>query len=354
MNHIQIIKRSWQILWSYRTLWIFGVILALTSTSGQPGNANNNLQWGEEDAPSFPITPPEDLSAEIGRLNQWLRESAPFDFDTLISLAIALVCLALVMFVIFRIGYYVSQVALIRMVDGHETTGEKVSWRQGFRLGWSRPAWRLFLIDLSIFLPLVIGFIAMFGCAALPILLSIQASDEPTLPGIVATIGLAFIFIFLAILIGVTLSMLMHFIRRACVLGEAGVGQAIRQGWRLVRANLMDVFLMWLLMIGIRIGYAIATLPIVLLLIGLGALLGGGTGLLTHTMARLMAGDLASLIAAIAAGVSIFILTLALPMAFLQGLVETFASSAWTLAYRDIMSRSAPDLPTPAEIAEAT
>jgi len=35
------------------------------------------------------------------------------------------------------------------MVDGHETMGEKVGFRQGWRLGWSRSAWRLFLIDLG-------------------------------------------------------------------------------------------------------------------------------------------------------------------------------------------------------------
>jgi len=145
----------------------------------------------------------------------------------------------------------------------------------------------------------------------------------------------------------------LHFIRRTCVLGEAGVGQSIRQGWRLVRDNLVDVFLMWLLMIGIRIGFAIAVFPVVLLLFGVGALLGGGMGLMTHALASLMAGDLTSLIMAIIVGFSIFFITLALPMLFLEGLRETYTSSAWTLAYRDITSKPAPDLPAPAESAKA-
>ena len=29
MDPIKILKRAWQILWSYRTLWVFGLILAL-------------------------------------------------------------------------------------------------------------------------------------------------------------------------------------------------------------------------------------------------------------------------------------------------------------------------------------
>ena len=33
MKHFQILKRSWDILWSYKVLWIFGIILALTTAS---------------------------------------------------------------------------------------------------------------------------------------------------------------------------------------------------------------------------------------------------------------------------------------------------------------------------------
>ena len=29
MDHIKILKSAWYILWSYRALWVFGLILAL-------------------------------------------------------------------------------------------------------------------------------------------------------------------------------------------------------------------------------------------------------------------------------------------------------------------------------------
>ena len=37
MKHSQVLKRAWKILWSYRALWIFGAILAVTAgtISGQ-------------------------------------------------------------------------------------------------------------------------------------------------------------------------------------------------------------------------------------------------------------------------------------------------------------------------------
>jgi len=40
MKHAQILKRSWEILWSYKALWIFGIILALTTASGGGGGGN--------------------------------------------------------------------------------------------------------------------------------------------------------------------------------------------------------------------------------------------------------------------------------------------------------------------------
>lgn len=37
MNHQQILKRAWHILWNYRAIWVFGILLALTTASGGGG-----------------------------------------------------------------------------------------------------------------------------------------------------------------------------------------------------------------------------------------------------------------------------------------------------------------------------
>src|SRR5690606_34892168 len=72
------------------------------------------------------------------------------------GLFIALLCVLLLIGVLGRILHYVSQVALIRMVDEHERSGTKPGFRVGWRLGWSRSAWRLFLIDLLLYLPVIV------------------------------------------------------------------------------------------------------------------------------------------------------------------------------------------------------
>ena len=38
MDHIKVLKRAWEIIWRYRALWIFGIILALT-TGGRSWSA---------------------------------------------------------------------------------------------------------------------------------------------------------------------------------------------------------------------------------------------------------------------------------------------------------------------------
>ena len=38
----KILKRAWHILWNYRILWLFGVLLALTSGGGGGGNGGGN------------------------------------------------------------------------------------------------------------------------------------------------------------------------------------------------------------------------------------------------------------------------------------------------------------------------
>ena len=221
------------------------------------------------------------------------------------------------------------------MVNGYEETGEKVTWKEGFRLGWSRAAWHLFLIDLVVYVPVMLGFTILFGFAALPVLLGISAGNEPTIPGIIATVGLVFLVIFLAVAVGVTLSLIMNIIRRTCVFQNARVRESILRGWQMVRHNLKDVFLMWLLMIGVSIGFMIAIIPVVLLLVGVGILVGGGIGLAIYALIQASSAT-SAWITAIILGGGVFLLVLALPLLFLGGLREIFISTSWTLTYREL------------------
>jgi len=319
MDHMKVLKRAWEITWRYRALWVFGIILALTAGGG--GSGPRSTFGGNGDAPSgeFP-----------------LPEISPQVVGTLIAIGIALVCVTIILIIAATVARYVAETALIRMVDHYEETGEKRGVRQGFRLGWSRTALRLFLIDLLIGVPVAVVFILLFLLALAPLLLWTTEIRAAGVVGTVAAIGLFFLFIFLAIVVGVVLSLLTHFFHRACALEEVGVIESLCQGYSIVRRHLKDVALMWLIMVGLGLGWTIAMIPVTILLLILGVALGGFPALLVGGLAGLVFEGAVPWILAGAVGFPIFILVVAVPGLFLGGLVEVFKSSTWTLTYREL------------------
>jgi hypothetical protein len=334
MNHTQILRRAWNILWSYKAIWVFGILLALTSASGSGnGGSNGGGDNGGGGSGSLPGTLGQTINGIGAGLNQFFTHIVE---PNLVPFILGFVLFILLLSAVFVIIRMVSEVALIRMVDGYEATGEKAGVRQGFRLGWSRAAWRIFLIDLVIGLPVAVVFIGLFGCAALPVLLSWIGRQEPTAAGIVATIGMFFLFIFLAVLVSAVISLVTEPIRRVCVLEDEGVIASIRRGWQLVRHNFWNVFLMWLILIGIRIAIGILLIPVFIALLLLAGVSGGGIGAGLWFLIHALGSDPAAWITGISVGLLLFILVLAIPMTFLEGLKQSYFSTTWTLTYRQL------------------
>lgn len=337
MDHMRIIKRAWNILWSYRALWVFGIILALTSASGGNGGGGSGGGSPRNNGGAFPFHFPPELAQTLHDLSQAFDRNFSQGLNgPFFVLAIVLACLALLIGLIAIAAKYVSRVALIRMVDRHEESGEKLRWTQGLRLGWSRNAWKLFLIDLVVFLPVMLGLLVLFGCAAIPILVSIGGGNDPTPVGIIATIGMAFLVIFLLIIVIVALSMFMELAYRHAVLNSAGVIESVRHGWKMLRASFREVFLMWLILIGIGIAVFIGTVIVFILLLAVAAVFGGGIGAGLFFLVKSFAAETAAWITAGVVGGLIALVTLGVPLAFLGGLRETFLSTVWTLTFREL------------------
>ena len=347
MNYTQILKRAWTILWSYRALWIFGMLVALTSAPNG-GNNGNGVQYQLSPKDSL-FTPPAELRSQFDRFNDLIRQWSNQETGTVIAIILAFVGAVLLLAILFTILRYISQVALIRMVDRYEGSGEKLTFRQGFRLGWSRPAWRLFLVNLVIFLPLALVLIALFGCAALPVLLGSMAGGVPTWAGIVATIGLGFLVIFLAILVGVALSLVTEMIYRVVVFQETGVVESIRLGIQTVRRSLKDVFVVWLILVGIQLGFFVILIPVVLVFGGVALLVGGGLGISVYFLAQAISSQVAGWVSGAIVGISLFLLVFLLPLLFMGGLKETYLSTVWTLTYRELSRSAALSLPVQAD-----
>jgi hypothetical protein len=301
-------------------LWVFGIILALTSGSfrggsggggGGGGGDGSGISWSEKD-----------ISPEVA--------------STLIAIVVGAVCLALILVIVGVIAHYVAQTAVIRMVNEYEDTGKQRSWRQGFRLGWSKATLRLFLLDLGIGLPAFLIFILLALLTLAPLVGWVTGNEVVGVLGTVTTLGLCFLVVVLGIVVGVALSVLMHFFRRVCVLEGLGVIDSVQQGYALVRRHLKDVFVMWLIMIGVDIAAMMALVPVVILLLIVGGLAGGLLALAAGGLTSLALGGAIPWIVGGVVGVPVFLLAVVLPAAFLSGLVEVFKSSTWTLTYREL------------------
>lgn len=396
MNTEQILKKSWENLWRYRALWVFGVILALTTTSWGSIIFHGN---GDKDDTQFPdksieIVLPNSARTHMpttmilreqeieriviiykGRVPDFLprkgdllvryNPSKEFSlteitassvgglrYDRLdlnlqhirlaIMILIGLFAFGLIMLILIYMGRYISTTALIQMVDQEAHSGSMLGARQGLRLGWSRAAWRLFLIDVCLNVPALLMVILLFVIIFAPVLMAIPGGSAAIFTGAVITGGLFFLAI-LATILGVALLALVRvFIHRACVLEGLGVFTAILSGITTLRSDLKGAGLVWLVWVGLRTIWPIFMLPVGLLLLGLAIFIGGLPALLVGGMASLFAeaGDLPVILGGLV-GVTLFMLSLIVPLVLLEGLLEVYISSMWTLTYREMHSREA-------------
>ncbi len=330
MDHIKVLKRAFEITWRYRALWIFGIILAMTAGGGGSVNTGYQFGGGDGNGGNGGNLPPGQIP---------MPHISPEVLWTIVAIIAALVCVILILVVVGTIARYVSETALIRLVDDHEETGEKRSIRQGFRLGWARAAWRLFLMDLLIGLGALVGIVVLvtppvllLTALALPVALLVS----PAVLIVVAVAGAVFLGIFIAILVALVLSLLTPFFRRVCVLEKVGVIEAIRQGFQFVRRHFKDAAIMWLLMIGLGFAWLIAMIPVTFLLVLAGVVLGGVPLLIIAGLTGLVLEGVWPWVIGGVVGGLIFIVVIAVPSLFLGGLAEVFKSSVWTLTYREL------------------
>jgi len=355
MDHGKVLGRAWQILWRYRALWVFGVIVVLCAASGS-NNPNFNFGGvgdGHEEAnmPNWPGEFPYQ-----GFPNEEALGALTAIGGVILAVIAALCCLAIILTVAKVIFLYVGETALIHLVDHYEETGEKKGVRQGFRLGWSRTALRLFVIDLLTRVPGLIAVLLLIlvGAGVFGLFVLVRDGVVLKIIGAVAGIGVGFLVILASIVLALSISLVRPLIFRVCALGERGVIDSFRVGFDFIKAHLGDTVVMWLIMIGLQIGWAIVMIPIVLVLLVVGGVVGVLAGLSVGGLTALVAEGAIPWIAGFAVGIPLFILIMAPPLVFLGGLAEVYKSSVWTLTYRELralegLKNNSGELPAPEE-----
>ena len=316
MHYTDLIQRAWKITWRYKVLWIFGILLALASGGGGSGRGGGSSGGGR----GFGVPPMPGL--------QNLDPGLIFAFSALCC------CLVLILVIALTILRYVARTALYRGVDQIEAAGAAPTWREGFRLGWSNRAFRLWLLDLVVWIPFAIVALVLLALGATPLLLLIIDNPVARGIGIAGTIGLEMLIIGLLFVAVLVLLALGQFWSREIAIADRSLGVSVTSGYRLVRGRLKDVGVMWLLMAAIGLGFGLVMLPIFFVVFMLALAVGGGLG---YALFRLTD----SVLWAAFVGLPPFLLIMLVPLVFIQGVYLVFESSTWTLTYREVAGRVA-------------
>lgn len=355
MDYGQVLRQAWNMVWRYRALWVFGIILTLTTTSWSSAALYNlgDHRWEEWEKRGITITPmngetfweafQRTMQAEIDQANRELDRFFAEELhiqvrSNVIAIAAALLGIVIVITIVDTTARYVSEAALIRLVSEAEATGERHGVRRGLGLGWSRSAWRILLIDLLLRLVAVLAGLGLFGLifGALP--LWVNGSEIVIFTFALSTAGLFFVAIAAVIVFGAVLGVVRRLAWRACAVEGLGVMASIRRGWIVARQHLKESGIIYLMALATHWVWQLALLPVTLLLIGMGVLAGGLPAVLAGGIASLAATGDAPVFIAVAVGVPIFLFVMIAPLIWLSGLREVFLSSVWTLAYRELRS----------------
>lgn len=364
----KILKRAWHILWNYKVLWIFGILLAITAggSGGGGGNGGSSYQFaGNTGQP--PYSPERyQLGPEWEQFRTWIEqdivpliEHPDRYISTFIWIGVALFLFILVISVIFTFVRYVSETAILRMVDDYEQTGTKVGFKQGWKLGWSRRAFRIWVIDLIISLPVILFVALVIGLGVVFFVSMLNGGDNMAIAGSIVAIGCSFVFILAFSLVMVFLGLLRQFFVRAAAFEDTRVGESFRRGWAMFKRNWKSAALMWLVMLGIGIGYGIASMivffvliPVYVILLIPAVLVAAIPGLIAFGIASIFAHwILAAIIGGIIA-LPFFFTVLFAPLTLLGGLYMIYVSNVWTLTYREMKAleslQPAPEIEVPA------
>jgi hypothetical protein len=363
MATIQIFKKSVRLVWRYRALWLFGVLLALTVNStlwlgfawNNEGVVENRVIITNTAIIKFPgqgltidFRQPGAPDVRIDGVKPgWYREltkdSSISDVWALLFSIGILVMIGILTTALLR---YTSRAALIRMVDENERSGKMVGLGQGLRLGWSRVAGKLFLIDLAITLPVILIITLLFCLAVSPLFLLGAERISESLAGVIGIsmlvlTGLGLVFL-LIIAICTILSITRPVMRQACAVDGMGVGASIRQGFVLLKTRFDRVLITWLTWLAVRVAWTITIIPVSIvlspvLLISMvaGTVIAAVPTILVAGIASQFVTSVFAWIIGAVFGFPVFVLVTFSPIFFLSGLVEAFMSSFWTFSYRE-------------------
>jgi hypothetical protein len=286
-NFGEVLSRAWQIIWKYKVLWIFG-IFAGCSRGGNGGGGGGGTRPGGQ--PPIP-----DIERNVEQISQWI--------DThLLVIAVLFVFLL----VLLLIGIFLGTIGRIGLIKGTYKAEQGVeSMSFGELFSESMPYfWRVFGLSFLIGLLMLV---VMLGLVFIGILFGVATMGI----GMLCILPLICLMIPVLWAVGVVIEQA----NVAMVLDDLGIGDGLRRGWEVIRANLGTMILMALILfVGSLVAGFIIALPMII------AVLPFASAITSNNTSPIWIGVLC-----FAAYLPFLIV--------LNGIVTAYVQAAWALTY---------------------
>jgi hypothetical protein len=288
-NFGEVLSRAWQIIWKHKVLWIFGVFAGCSRSGGGASTGGGGGDTGTQQ-------PFAELRRVFEQIGQWISDN-PGVIAVFVVLILALVVLGIFLGTIGRIG-------LIKGTYRAEQGQERLVFGELF--SESTPYfWRVFGLSLLIFLLFLLLFLPLvfFG---------------------VITAGVGFLCIIPLLCILVPLSWAVMVVIEqanvAIVLEDLRIGDGMRRGWEVVRANVGTIILMALILfIGSAVVGIVLAIPLIVTVVPLAIALAVGGEEIRPALWLWIVGACGALYLPV--------------LLLLNGILTAFMQSAWTLTY---------------------
>ena len=319
MNYGRLIRRSLDLTFRYRFLWVLGLFAFNTGGTCTP---SFNLPDFDVGAPRGPVEAgplPAGLERIFADAVRWLAQNP----GVILLAAASILVLSLLFVVLSVIAQGGMARATTELALGRASSLGR-AWRGGLALFWRFVGLWLVLLALGIAAMLVIA--AEVGL----VVVGVQATSGVTravLIAIAVLLGLATMLAAFAAIVGITV--VTNFAQRAIALEELGPLSALAAGYRLVRRNLGESAIVWLISLALGIGTGLVlTLGVMIALVALGGL---GVMLVSTTGPSTL-----SIFYSIIAGVAFTVF-----LWLLSAVSSTYFWNYWTLVYLELSERLA-------------
>jgi hypothetical protein len=319
MDYGNVLRRSWDVIWNHKFMWVLGFLAALGSgAGGGGGGGNTGYTFDESDFAAAPEIV-ENLGAIIAAAS---------------AIILGLLCFFFVLAIVLWLVRLTAQVGMIDAAARLDT-GEKVTFGEAISAGWHKLG-RMVGLNLLLF-----GVFFLAGIVSMIVLVmgvgatAAGAVASEDIGALIAGLGVGLVALICCLtcvflLLGIVVSVLYPFAQRAAVLEDMGVIESIGRGWRVIKDNLGEVIILLLLFLLLGFLIGVVTLAV---FIPLAALSFAPAALRMFGGATIEVMDIA-----LASGGLLCMLLLG---AAINAIYVAFRSTVFTLAYGEFTSKKA-------------